>query len=86
MSETNRGSLRHGDPEKSRGVKGVKYPLFSMDTVDVGLDWGRPVASDYSNNVFTGGSLNSVLVELGKEEPATEEHVEQQYKVAMARQ
>ena len=60
--------------------------VFSMDTVDVGSDLGRPVARDYSSNVFTGGSLNSVLVELGKEEPATDEHVERKYHVAMARQ
>jgi len=60
--------------------------VFSMDTVDVGSDRGRPVARDYSSNVFTGGSLNSVVVELGKEEPATDEHVERKYRVAMARQ
>jgi hypothetical protein len=55
-------------------------------TVTADSDRGRPVARDYSSNVFTGGSLNSVVVELGKEEPATDEHVERKYRVAMARQ
>ena len=59
---------------------------FSLETVDVGLDWGRPVAADYTNKVFTGGSLNSVLVELGKEEPVPDERREREYYAAMARQ
>src|SRR5262249_27510023 len=60
--------------------------VFSMDTVDVGSDVGRPVAKDYTSTVFTGGSLNSVLVELGEEEPAKDEHVQKKYEIAMARQ
>jgi arylsulfatase len=60
--------------------------VFSMDTVDVGADVGRPVAADYSSSVFTGGSLNSVLVELGKEQPTKDEDLERKYHVAMARQ
>jgi arylsulfatase len=59
---------------------------FSVETADVGSDWGRPVADDYTSNVFSGGSLNSVVVELGKEEPATDEHHEQRLYVAMARE
>ncbi|HEX4999985.1 MAG TPA: arylsulfatase [Terriglobia bacterium] len=59
---------------------------FSIDTVDVGADYGRPVAGDYSSNVFTGGSLNSVLVELGKEEPVTAEHHEHRLNVSLARE
>jgi len=59
---------------------------FSTETIDVGSDHGLPVADDYSSNIFTGGSLNSVLVELGKEEPAAEEHLERKYHVAVARQ
>jgi arylsulfatase len=60
--------------------------VFSLETVDVGLDWGLPVADDYTSDVFTGGSLNSVLVELGKVEPPKDEHLERTYHVAMARQ
>jgi len=59
---------------------------FSLETVDVGLDWGRPVAHDYTSKVFTGGALNSVLVELGKEEPPKDEDRERTYHAAMARQ
>ncbi len=59
---------------------------FSIETVDVGSHHGLPVADDYSSNVFTGGSLNSVLIELGKEEPEADEHLERNYHVAMARQ
>src|SRR5262249_37777989 len=60
--------------------------VFSMDTVDVGSDRGRPVTDDYTSNTFTGGSLNSVLVELGKQEPITDEHHQQRLHVAMARE
>jgi hypothetical protein len=60
--------------------------VFSMDTVDVGADRGRPVARDYTSSVFTGGSLGTVLVNLGDEEPLTDEHAERRYHVAMARQ
>jgi hypothetical protein len=60
--------------------------LFSIESVDVGADLGLPVASDYTSKVFTGGSLNSILVELGEEEPATDEVVEQKYHFAMAKQ
>jgi arylsulfatase A-like enzyme len=60
--------------------------VFSIDTVDVGADRGRLVTDDYSSNVFTGGSLNGVLVELGKEEPVTEEHHRHRLHVAMARE
>jgi arylsulfatase A-like enzyme len=60
--------------------------VFSIETVDVGADHGIPVTRDYSSDVFIGGSLNSVLVELGKEERAKDEHVERHYHVAMARQ
>src|SRR5262252_992841 len=59
---------------------------LSMETVDVGLDWGQPVAADYTSNVFTGGTLGPLLVELGEEEPAKEEHQELKYHVAMSRQ
>jgi len=59
---------------------------LSMETVDVGLDWGQPVAADYTSNVFTGGTLGPLLVELGQEEPAKEEHQELKYHVAMSRQ
>ena len=59
---------------------------FSLETVDVGLDWGHPVAADYTSNVFTGGTLGPLLVELGEQEPAKEEHQELKYHVAMARQ
>jgi arylsulfatase A-like enzyme len=59
---------------------------FSLETVDVGMDWGHPVAADYTSNAFTGGSLNSVLVELGKAEPVPDEHREREYHAAMARQ
>jgi hypothetical protein len=60
--------------------------FFALETVDVGLDWGLPVADDYTNTAFIGGTLNSVLVELGQPEPTTEEHAEHKYRVAMARQ
>src|SRR5262245_47429681 len=60
--------------------------VFSMDTVDVGSDRGRPVARDYTSSVCTGGSLGSVLVTLGAEEPLTDEHTQRKYAVAMARQ
>jgi len=60
--------------------------VFSVDTVDVGSDIGRPVTRDYTSSVFTGGTLGTVLVELGAAEPAKDEHAEQQYQVAMARQ
>ena len=60
--------------------------VFSMDTVDVGSDRGRPVARDYTSSVFTGGSLGTVLVTLGADEPLTEEHTQRKYQVAMARQ
>src|SRR5262249_41258809 len=59
---------------------------FGLETVDVGLDWGRPVADDYTSTIFTGGSLNSVLVEIGEAEPVKSEHAEHTYHVAMARQ
>src|SRR5262245_53219499 len=60
--------------------------VFSMDTVDVGADIGRPVARDYTNSVFTGGTLGTVLVTLGAEERLTDEHAERKFSVAMARQ
>src|SRR5262245_49874825 len=60
--------------------------FFALETVDVGLDWGLPVANDYTSKVFTGGLLNSVLVDLGEGEAETAEHVERRYHVAMARQ
>jgi hypothetical protein len=60
--------------------------VFSMETVDVGSDHGVPIADDYTSNVFTGGLLNSVFVELGKEEPVTEDHHKQRLNVAMARE
>src|SRR5262249_22659999 len=78
-------SLDGKDVAKGRIEKTVPI-VFSMDTVDVGADVGRPVASDYTSTVFTGGTLRSVLVELGAEEPATDEHNERKYHVAMARQ
>jgi arylsulfatase len=59
---------------------------FSLETVDVGIDWGRAVAPDYTSNVFTGGTLSSVLVELGKAESVPDEHREREYHAAMARQ
>jgi arylsulfatase len=60
--------------------------VFSLETVDVGWDWGVPVASDYTSNVFTGGSLNSVVVDLGEAAKKADEHLEREYHVAMARQ
>jgi len=57
-----------------------------METVDVGLDWGQPVAKDYTSNVFSGGTLGALLVELGEPQPEKEEHQEMKYHVAMARQ
>jgi hypothetical protein len=60
--------------------------VFSMDTVDVGSDIGRPVAKDYTSTTFNGGTMGTVLVELGKQQPATEEQEHQKYHVAMARQ
>jgi hypothetical protein len=57
-----------------------------MDTVDVGSDIGRPVARDYTSARFTGGTMGTVLVELGEQEKVTEEHAQQKYRVAMARQ
>jgi len=79
--------VRYSTPEPD----GAEYvaiclPAFSMETVDVGLDWGRPVAGDYTSNVFAGGTLGPVMVELGKEEPAKDEHQALKYHVAMARQ
>jgi arylsulfatase len=59
---------------------------FSVETVDVGRDSGVPVARDYTATVFTGGSLNSLRVDFGAEEPAADEHAEQKYNVAMAKQ
>jgi len=59
---------------------------FALETVDVGLDWGLPVAGDYTSNVFTGGTLGTLLVEIGQEEPAKDEHQALKYHVAMARQ
>jgi arylsulfatase len=60
--------------------------VFSMDTVDVGSDIGRPVAKDYTSAKFTGGTMGTVLVELGEQPKATEEQDQQKYHVAMARQ
>jgi len=59
---------------------------FALETVDVGLDWGLPVAGDYTSNVFRGGTLGPLLVELGKVEPGKDEHQALKYHVAMARQ
>jgi hypothetical protein len=60
--------------------------VFSMDTVDVGSDIGRPVARDYTSAKFTGGTMGTVLVELGEQPETTEEQEQQKYHVAMARQ
>jgi arylsulfatase len=60
--------------------------VFSMDTVDVGSDIGRPVATDYTSTTFIGGTMGTVLVELGEQPKATEETEQQKYHVAMARQ
>ena len=60
--------------------------VFSMDTVDVGSDIGRPVTKDYTSATFTGGRMGTVLVELGEQPKATEETEQQKYHVAMARQ
>jgi len=60
--------------------------VFSMDTVDVGADIGRPVTRDYTTTVFTGGTLGTVLVELGEEEPVKDDHAQRKFEVAMARQ
>ena len=59
---------------------------FALETVDVGLDWGRPAADDYTSVAFTGGTLKSVLVEVGEPEPTTPAHAAQLHSVAMARQ
>jgi hypothetical protein len=60
--------------------------VFSMDTVDVGSDIGRPVAKDYTSAKLTGATMGTLLVELGEQPKATEEHEQQKYHVAMARQ
>src|SRR5262249_27770994 len=70
---------------KGRIEKTIPFAI-SLETVDVGADCGLPVASDYTSTVFSGGSLSSVLVELGEEQPATDEHLERRFHVAMARQ
>src|SRR5262249_52179619 len=59
---------------------------FSLDTVDVGADLGQPVARDYTSAVFTGGTLKLITVALGEREPATDEHHQQKYELAMAKQ
>lgn len=59
---------------------------FSIETADVGFDKGALVTEDYSANDFTGGTLHSVLVELGGAEPTTREHHEHRFNVAMARE
>src|SRR5262249_27640448 len=59
---------------------------FAMETVDVGLDWGRPVAGDYTTNVFSGGTRGPVVVELGQEEPAEDGAEALNDEPAMARQ
>jgi hypothetical protein len=56
-----------------------------MDTIDVARMSDGPVTRDYSSKAFTGGSLNSVIVQPGKEEPAADGHAEREYHVAMAR-
>jgi len=75
-----------GKPVAKGRIEKTVPIAFSLETVDVGFDTGRPVASDYSSSVFTGGSLNSVLVDLGAPEPAKDEYREREYHVAMARQ
>src|SRR5262245_18653371 len=67
-------------------IKETAPVCFSMDTVDVGADRGRPVARDYTSSVFTGGTLGTVLVTVGEEKPLTDEHAERKFSVAMARQ
>src|SRR5262245_39020949 len=59
---------------------------FSMDTVDVGSDHGLPVTDDYTSSSFTGGTLKLVTVALGEREPATDQHHQQKYELAMAKQ
>ena len=60
---------------------------FSVETIDVGADHGVPIAPDYTANAFTGGTFK-LKVDLGEEEPAVDadEHAEQKYHVAMAKQ
>jgi arylsulfatase len=73
--------------EVARGRIEKTVPFaFSVETVDVGADHGQPVADDYTSNVFTGGSLNSVLVELGGEERPTDEQLERKLNIAMSKQ
>jgi hypothetical protein len=52
----------------------------------VGSDIGRPVAKDYTSAKFSGGTMGTVLVELGEQPKVTEEEEHQKYHVAMARQ
>src|SRR5262249_16440741 len=71
--------------EVARGRIERTVPIaFALETVDVGLDWGRPVAGDYTRNTFSGGTLGPVVVELGKEEPVKDEQQALKYHVPMA--
>lgn len=75
------------DREVGRGrIDKTASVVFSMDTVDVGADIGRPVAKDYTSTKFNGGTMGTVLVELGEPSKVTEEHEQQKHHVAMARQ
>jgi hypothetical protein len=46
----------------------------------------RVGSSAYTSAKFTGGTMGTVLVELGEQPKATEEQEQQKYHVAMARQ
>ena len=87
MGKGGQMSILVGGREVASGRIEQTVPFaFALETVDVGLDWGRPAADDYTSVAFTGGTLNSVLVEVGEAEPATEAHAAHLQRVAMARQ
>jgi arylsulfatase len=60
--------------------------LFSIDSTDVGEDTGMPVAPDYSTPRFTGGVLNWLRVDFGKDDHSHLEDPEHRYHRAMGRQ
>jgi len=78
--------LVNGKEAASGRIEKTVPICLSMETVDVGLDWGQSVAKDYTSNVFTGGTLGPLLVAHGEAQTEKEEHQERKYRVAMARQ
>ena len=59
--------LVDGKEVGSGGIEKRAAVLFSMETVDVGSDIGRPVANDYTSTTFNDGAMTTVLVELGEQ-------------------